>query len=81
MKKFRSIIWIAVFLCMIVIPALIYPDIAGYIDSDNHENRKKAGRPILRVENYQTLNIRQMKMCALGKTDGCFIAIRMIVIQ
>ena len=54
MKKFRSIIWIAVFLCMIVIPALIYPDIAGYIDSDNHENRKKAGRPILRVENYQT---------------------------
>lgn len=54
MRKIKSIIWIVVFLSMIIAPVFIYTYIEGYIDSEDHENRKREARPILKGENYQT---------------------------
>ena len=47
MRKDKAIL--IMFLCILILPVLIYPLVSGHIDSENHENRVLAEAPDIRT--------------------------------
>lgn len=53
MKKYKSIIWITVFLIITVSPVFTWFFLGQYVDSENYENRNMASRPVFSMRNYE----------------------------
>lgn len=47
MSRKKAIVWVAVFLFLIVSPSFLYALFGKYVDTENHENRTSAAKPVL----------------------------------
>lgn len=50
-NKWKSILWITLFLIIICLPCLTWPIISGIMTTTNNENRNPAERPVISTEN------------------------------
>lgn len=53
MTKYKSVMWITIFLMITASPVFTYFFLGQYVDSKNYENRNMASKPILTAENYE----------------------------
>lgn len=53
MTKYKSVMWITIFLMITASPIFTYFFLGQYVDSKNYENRNMASKPILTAENYE----------------------------
>lgn len=54
MTKYKSVMWITIFLMITASPVFTYFFLGQYVDSKNYENRNMASKPILTAENYES---------------------------
>lgn len=52
MKKQKSVLWITFFVCLIVLPEVLYVLLGRHMYSEKHENRNLAEKPYFAIENY-----------------------------
>lgn len=53
MTKYKSVMWITIFLMITASPVFTYFFLGQYVDLKNYENRNMASKPILTAENYE----------------------------